>query len=84
MEVPEAECKGNTDFVLNRIFYHGQNEIHPQKVRSVSAGDAIAYQNNLYLILLAGFHKISKIQLDKFAKLNPAQKMKYLIKMENA
>jgi hypothetical protein len=82
VEVPDKECKGNTESVLNRIYWHGQNEAQPQKIRSVSAGDAIEYQNHLHLILLTGFLKISKKQLDNFTKLNPAQKIKYLIKME--
>jgi len=82
VEVPDHECKGDADSVLNRIYWHGQNESQPQKIRSVSAGDVIAYQNHLYLILLAGFLKISKKQLKEFSKLKPAQKIKYLIKKE--
>jgi len=82
VEVPKEECVGNTDFVLNNIFRYGQNEIQPQQIRSVSAGDAIEYKKKLYLILMAGFCKISKIQLEEFKGLDHSEKMKYLIKME--
>lgn len=82
VEVPDNECKGNTNSVLNRIYWHGQNEIQSKQIRSVSAGDAIEYQGNLHLILMAGFCKVSKIQLEEFKKLDHSEKIKYLIKME--
>jgi len=63
VEVPDEECNGDADFVLERIFHWGQNEIQPQQIRSVSAGDIIFYNRKYYLILMAGFCKASKIQL---------------------
>ena len=82
VEVPDEECNGNTDFVLERIFHWGQNECQPQQIRSVSAGDIIEYNHKYYLILMAGFCKISKIQLEEFKKLDHSEKMKYLIRLE--
>lgn len=81
--VPDNECSDNLNSMLDRIYHWGQNEVQPVHDRcSVSAGDTIEYQNNLYIVLLAGFSKISKQQLAEFTKLKPAQRIKYLIKIE--
>lgn len=83
VKVPDGECNGDTDFVLNRIFWWGQNEAQPKNMRSVSVGDAIEYNQKYYLILFAGFSEISKKQMDEFKKLEHIKKMKYLMGMEN-
>lgn len=82
VEVPDAECNGDADFVLNRIYWWGQNESQPQNIRSISAGDIIEYKKKLYLILMAGFREVSKIELEEFKKLEHNEKMKYLIRLE--
>lgn len=82
VEVPDNEIKGDLNFILNRIFWWGQNEAQPQQNCSVSAGDAIEYQGKLYLILMAGFREISNIQLEEFKGLDHSEKMKYLIRLE--
>lgn len=84
VEIPDAECAGDTNDVLQRIYHWGQNENQAVHDRcSVSAGDVIELQGSLYLILMAGFCKISRDQLNEFKKLNPTDKMKYLMGMEN-
>ena len=82
VEVPENECTENTDIILERIYNYGQNETQPRKIRSVSVGDIIFYNDKYYLILFVGFKEISKKHMDEFKKLEHSEKMKFLMGMD--
>ena len=83
VEVPDIECTGSTNALLEIIYCYGQNEAQPQKdMCSVSPGDIIELRGRLYIILMVGFTEITKDDIKKFKKLNPTDKMKYLMGME--
>lgn len=83
VEVPENECTGSTNALLEIIYSYGQNEAQPQKDRcSVSPGDVIELRGRLYMILMVGFTEITKDNIEAFKKLTPTNKMKYLMGME--
>lgn len=55
------------DEILNLTFHYGQNEIQPQKMPSVSAGDIIELLGRYYDVRPTGFQEISH---EKFEKLH--------------
>jgi len=84
VEVPNMECSGTTNSILENIYLYGQNEVSPmENRRSVSPGDAIEYHGKFYMILLVGFTEITKNNLEEFKKLSLPNKIKYLMEMEN-
>jgi hypothetical protein len=83
VEMPDIECTGSTNRILEIIYSYGQNEAQPQKDRcSISPGDVIELRGRLYMILMVGFTETTKDNIEKFKKLNPTDKMKYLMGME--
>ena len=83
VEVPDIECTGSANSILEIIYSYGQNEAQPQKDRcSVSPGDIIELRGRLYMILMVGFTEITKDDVCAFKKLNPTNKIKYLMGME--
>lgn len=40
---------------LEMTFYNGQNEVQQQPAPSLSVGDTIVYEGNVYVILAEGF-----------------------------
>lgn len=70
VEVPEPvnEMEG----LLEQIFYYGQNDVQTKNnCYSVSMGDVIEINNNeYYLILALGFHKINKNEFEAWKKVD--------------
>jgi len=81
VNVPDKECDGNYYQTLEKIYYWGQNEHQPIKNRySVSAGDVIEYYGgHLYMVLIAGFRKITREQLDEFKKMDFHGKQHFIL-----
>jgi hypothetical protein len=50
---------------LEAIFKAGQNDFNPLKCPSVSVGDVIEYNDNLFQINRSGFHKITEQTFEK-------------------
>ena len=80
VNVPDEELNGDVHDDLERIFYWGQNDFQPIKDRcSVSSGDVIDYNGQLYLILMAGFRKLSAEQFEHYKSVDRHAKLNYMI-----
>jgi hypothetical protein len=53
------------EYILERVFYWGQNDFQPQQFPSVSAGDVIEYEDKLYLISPRGFKLLNRLEFQK-------------------
>ena len=67
--VPDEEITPDTDHLLERIFYYGQNDFQPQNCYSVSVGDVVALNDDLHMVAPCGFTKITSEQLDEIKAL---------------
>ena len=69
VEIPSHDIrefnKGNTFHKLGMIYYYGQNDFQPRECPSVSMGDVIELDNELWLVKASGFRKL---MLDEFQK----------------
>jgi len=61
VNVPDQAIKESysVDNTLELIFEYGQNDFQPQDSPSVSTGDIILYEKDLYLILPIGYKKLN-------------------------
>lgn len=62
--VPDNELVQDTDHILERIFYYGQNDFQPQKVCSVSVGDVIELDGTYHMVCPVGFKEITQERFD--------------------
>jgi len=80
VNVPDENLGEDIHSDLEEIFKFGQNDFQPIKDRcSVSAGDVIDYNGQLYLILMAGFRKISAKQFEHYKSVDRHAKLNYMI-----
>jgi hypothetical protein len=59
VKVPDAELNGVVEHDLERIFYWGQNDFQPQNMCSVSVGDVVEFNNELWMVVTVGFRKLT-------------------------
>ena len=78
VKVPDQVLVGTTDHKLNQIYYYGQNDFHPSDMCSVSMGDIIEYDGELYLNKMIGFEKMTKGQFDLFKDLTSSERLALL------
>jgi len=65
VSVPKHKIDLNNSYEsLEEIYSYGQNEIQEQQLQSVSMGDVIEFNNELFLIAPIGFQKISQEEFD--------------------
>ena len=67
VDVPDHLIKNNIDD-LDAIYMYGQNEMRSLRMCSVSPCDVIEYNDELYLIAMCGFEKMSKAEYDEYIK----------------
>jgi len=60
VDVPLNEIveSNDTESILEKIFYYGQNDIQPKPAYSVSVGDIIIYEDEFYHVIPFGFSKV--------------------------
>ena len=69
VKVLVVDSIGTVYKVLEKIFVAGQNDFNPvQNCCSVSSGDVIEYDNQLWLITSFGFTQITEDQFDSLLK----------------
>ena len=79
--VPDAELTPDTEHILERIFYYGQNDFQPQANRcSVSVGDVANLNGELYMVAPMGFEKITQEQLEEVKNLPQEKRAFYAYK----
>jgi len=63
------------EYILERIFYFGQNDVRNiPGICSVSAGDVIEYDNKYFLVRWAGYHEISEAQYLNYLEVEREQR----------
>lgn len=62
---------------LDDIFREGQNDFNPQNKPSVSAGDVIERNNELYLVMSRGFKKITVGELIQYVQVKREDRYRY-------
>lgn len=72
--VPDDELRGVVEYDLEKIFYYGQNDFQPLPICSVSVGDVVEYNDELYLCQPMGFSKITAQEYDEFANTDRDQR----------
>lgn len=55
--------------ILNLVYHYGQNDIQPQQMPSVSVADVILYNDNRYVVIGMGFHKMTEDEYQYHIKL---------------
>lgn len=82
VEVPDAEVMEHgksVEGLLERIFYHGQNEFQPRQCCSVSMGDVAEIANGdtlrFYLCKAMGWKEITPEQLAEYKELPRRDRM---------
>ena len=66
VEVPDKECQGSAQSVLERIFYWGQNDFQPVEGRaSVSVGDVVDYFGKYFVVAGTGWKEITPQKLSE-------------------
>ncbi len=71
VDIPDqfAEHKdGNTDELLDLVYYYGDNDIQRKRQYSVSMGDTIELNGKLFLVNRAGFKEISQQEYEEYLK----------------
>jgi hypothetical protein len=63
--------------ILDAVFYYGQNDFQPQEMPSVSAGDVIFWNDQIFKVMGVGFHKMTGLEYAKYAKQNQEERMKH-------
>ena len=61
---------------LSRIFVYGQNDLQPQNMPSVSAGDVIEYKG-YWLISPVGYKELSPEQFNEYKNMNREQRLAF-------
>ena len=83
VNVPDENLGEDVNSDLEEIFKFGQNDYQPIKGRcSVSSGDVIDYNGQLYLIAMAGFRKMSAEQFENYKKTDRDTKFKLMFEEE--
>ncbi|CAK9251247.1 unnamed protein product [Sphagnum jensenii] len=57
--VPAVAMSDDVNTLLSRIYRYGQNDVQPQRVCSVSAGDVICIGEKFFLVAMTGFKEIT-------------------------
>lgn len=65
VELPDTVPTDDLTTVLGQVFYYGQNDFQPKRHPSVSVGDVIEWQDELYLVCGAGFRHLRKGELEE-------------------
>ena len=70
VDVPDNEIVQDTDHILERIFYYGQNDFQPvADTCSVSVGDVVVLDDTLQMVAPCGFKEITEEQMEKIKQL---------------
>jgi hypothetical protein len=71
---PDAEA-GKINFILERVFFYGQNDHQPQELPSVSMGDVAELWGKHYLCCSWGWKELSEQEYQDYLKLTREQRM---------
>lgn len=79
VDVPTSEISDDTEALLSRIFYYGQNDFQPkQGLCSVSMGDIIELTDGLlYMVKPFGFAAMSKEAVEEYRKCPRNERFKF-------
>ena len=73
------EATGTEDSILNANYHYGQNDIQPVPGRcSVSMGDVILLDQDSYLVVALGFHKMFAAEYEGYKLLTRPQRVSFL------
>ena len=78
VSVPEADVEraGNITNLLNTIYHNGQNDFQRQPDRcSVSVGDVIEIEDQLFIVKNLGFSKMSQEKFEEYGKIERRDRM---------
>jgi len=64
------------EVILDSIFYYGQNDFQSQQMPSVSAGDVIFLDDEIFMIMAFGFKKITPLEYAQYVKMSPDDRYK--------
>lgn len=69
VDVPDAEWNDakTTAERLELVYHYGQNDFQPQGVPSLTAGDVVIVDGDIWIIAMIGFHKLSIATLVMYA-----------------
>ncbi len=82
VEVPDDELVQDTDHILERIFYYGQNDFQPQAgICSVSVGDVAELNGTLHMVAPMGFKEITEAQMEEIKNLPREQRTLHAYKL---
>jgi len=71
VEVPNDELTGSIEHDLELIFRYGQNDFQPiPGIYSVSVGDVVEYNDQLYMAKALGYKQISLLEYEEFVDLD--------------
>ena len=54
---------------LEQVFHYGQNDFQQQPCPSVSVGDVIELNNDLFLVCPTGFYKMTTVEFAKYLEI---------------
>lgn len=66
----------SVDSILDAVFYYGQNDFQPQQMPSVSCGDVIFIEDEIWMVKAFGFQKITPLAYAKYVKTPKADRWK--------
>ena len=73
--VPTSEwCEADFDGKLQLVFKYGHNEFQPQHCRSVSVGDVVELNGELYLVAFSNFHHVSVSEFARLCMMDPSDR----------
>lgn len=68
---------GYFEDLCEKIYHLGQNEVQPQDKPSISAGDVIHIGENSWLVMAAGFHKMTPEGYQKYLSMDKEGRIKF-------
>jgi hypothetical protein len=68
------------NYILDRVFYWGQNDFQPQQICSVSMGDVVEHEGRYFLCLDIGWEEINVQTLESYDKLERIDRSLLLMK----
>ena len=82
-DLPDRSIASDPEDILGMIYEYGQNDFQPKEMPSVSAGDVIEMEDNLYLVAGLGFKKMSPEQFAVYEKIDRMDRSLFAYRVNN-
>jgi hypothetical protein len=86
VDVPDSQAHDKSPErpeLLELVFWHGQNEVQPQELCSVSVGDVIELEGKFHMVVSLGFWAMSQEEFDAYKAMDRTSRLFYSLRRTN-